>query len=336
MTLMSDSILCLLRDSGFDNTILTSLPGFTPDMCDSITHISGSFQRIVDGIRLTRQNGFQVCINVVMTHKNLNNGDALLTFLKNNPVDSVAITKVVPPCYASDLDDYVFTHEDVNSMLALMQCIRDQIGCRVTSLCAIPWCVSDNNDILADLSTKCAAGIVACSIDAITGCVTPCAHNETSYGNIYKQPLEDIWHNMQSFRQVSSLPKACQSCDKLYLCGGECRLTSKRISAPRYTLTSLIDSDTIRAVPQSEKSSFRSDQHLTVNRFVRLRQEEFGGTIINGQNELYVKDGLFRLVQMIQKMGSLSLNELSEYVEMNEAVFQIINSLIDAGIFEIK
>lgn len=335
LSLMTKKTIEELKNAGFENTILTSLPGFTPQDCDGITQVEGSFMRIVRGIRICRSAGIRICINTVFTQQNLHKGDDLLRFLKHYPVDSVAITKVVPPCYQSDISDYVFSKQDVQLLVDLMQKISKETACSVTSLCAIPWCLIKDWNQISGLSTKCAAGIVACSVDAITGAVTPCAHNEKSFGNIYNEPLEAIWKRMSLFRDPANLPLACQNCAILHKCGGECRLTASRVTKPVYELSCIEQSITDNAKHSTPSVTLKSTQVFRIPPFVRIREEKFGGTLTLGNHEIYVKSGLYRLFRMLKEREMFTGTELEAMVEMNDAVLKIFQILINQGFIEV-
>lgn len=333
LTLMTNAILERLKELDFNNTILTSLPGFTSETCDETTQSPGSFSRIRNGIQMCRNAGVRVCVNVVVTKKNLCQLKDLIPFLIETPVDGVAITKVVPPCHSSSVSDYVFSKMDVLAMLDFMQHIREKLHYPVTSLCAIPWCLAESQEQIKGLSTKCAAGIVSCAINAISGSVTPCAHNEKSFGCIYEESLGAIWNRMFEYRTLDILPAACKSCKMLYKCGGECRLIRSRNTTQKYHLKSIENLEIDGPDNHNDASYVQKAGLLQISPFVRFREEAFGGVISIGPHEFYVKRKLFEYIKDLKTRDIFTFDDIKGEMEMNKVASQIIQTMIEQGVF---
>lgn len=76
----------------------------------------------------------------------------------------------------------------------------------------------------------CTAGIATCTVLA-NGDVIPCPFLRVVAGNIYQQPLEDIWLNSKLFNQLRDRKKyqVCGKCKYLAYCGG-CRKSAFQTS----------------------------------------------------------------------------------------------------------
>ena len=73
----------------------------------------------------------------------------------------------------------------------------------------------------------CVAGIAACAV-LPNGDVIPCPFLRVKSGNIYEQPLEEIWLGAEVFnvlRDRSQYAEPCRSCENVSFCGG-CRSRS--------------------------------------------------------------------------------------------------------------
>lgn len=165
LTLVSKPIIeRLINQYNWGNTILTSLPGFTPEECDKITQVAGSFNNICNGIALCNGYGVKVGVNVVIKRSMIDQLPELIGFVKQNKIDMLSITRTVPPSYDQDNADYNFNSSDLKQIVDFMRRFHLETGIRVTSLCAIPLCLI--TDAAVDfLSTKCTAGIISCTIN---------------------------------------------------------------------------------------------------------------------------------------------------------------------------
>lgn len=234
-SLMTEDIAqTLVSDFDWHNTILTSLPGFTSADCDAFTKVKGSFQNIIRGIDVCLRYNIPVGVNVVVTKSIVYKLDQLNDFLEKYNISTLALTRVVPPSSNPHDDNFKLNEKDIRKMVSFMNVAAKKFNIKTTSLCSLLFCLLSELQDSIHLSTKCAAGIIGCSINGVTGEVTPCAHNEMSYGNIYEQTLAEIWQKMGQWRTMDFVPAECKNCAMLFHCGGDCRLNSFRLSERPY------------------------------------------------------------------------------------------------------
>lgn len=319
----------LVSEYNWGNTILTSLPGFTDEECDDITQVSGSFSNIEKGIDICTSYGIDVGVNVVVTKKNIDKLIQLYDFLDRHKISVLALTCVVPPVYNSNDDTFLLDRNDANKIVNFLNDVKKSYGIRVTSLCSLPFCLMDDTESVNLLSTKCAAGIIGCCINAISGEITPCAHNEESYGDIYKDGLSKAWRKMSSWRNGEYIPNECKSCNMLSACGGDCRLNTIRIKDKPYKLDGscrieLVSSQVVMTYDQSAIYAF--------NNKTILREEAFGAVVSIGMNEFYITTPVYQLLCILRKMGSFSHSDIDAIIAVNSTVEKILSQWISAEI----
>lgn len=330
LSLMTDSIAKILKEKyHWENTILTSLPGFTEEECDKITQIKGSFGLIEKGIEICIANNIPVGINVVITKSNLNNLNDLLDFLDRHNVSVLALTRVVPPVYDSDNSNFRLSKEDVNKMVDFLRLVKRKYKISVTSLCSLPLCLLDKEEDLELFSTKCAAGIITCSINGITGEVTPCAHNDISYGNIYEKSLFDIWENMRLWRTGEYLPSECENCKLITLCGGDCRLNASRFKNKPYHLEKR---NLHKNRNQENVFLMKNNIKYSFNQKTFLRDEEFGAVVSLGNNEFYVTHSVKDFILILRNKKEFTLEDILLICEMNDYMKKLLNQMLIAEI----
>ena len=149
LTLASSHFIdTLINQYEWKNTILTSLPGFSSEECDTITQVIGSFDNICKGIALCNNYGVKVGVNVVIKKSLIKRLPELIDFVKKNKIDILTVTRTVPPSYDQNNSDYNFTSSDIKMIVDFMRHFQLETGIRVTSLCAIPLClIQDTTDV---------------------------------------------------------------------------------------------------------------------------------------------------------------------------------------------
>lgn len=329
LSLMNDEIANRLVEYNWGNTILTSLPGFTEKDCDSVTQVSGSFLKIQQGIDVCINHGIPVGVNVVVTKENIDKLDDLYDFLDKHSISVLALTRVVPPVYDSEAFKYKIDRNDINKMVQFLRCVKEKYGVRVTSLCSLPFCLLDDSTDVELLSTKCAAGIIGCCIDAISGYVTPCAHNEQSYGNIYNNSLCDIWKEMKMWRDGQLLPSECEECKYLPMCGGDCRLNSTRVKNKVYSLNG---NCSIEIKKKQSKAVFDRQATYAYNNKTLVREEEFGAVVSLGVNEFYVTKPVYNLLCILKEMQEFNCSDLEEICVLNDFLIMTLSQWISTEI----
>ena len=331
LTLMTEAVADrLANEYGWENTILTSLPGFTPQECDAVTQTPGSYERICRGIDVCVSRGIPVGVNVVVTRANVGRLDELRPFLDRRRVSTFALTKVVPPAYGADDDRFSLDADDLNKIAGFLREVRNRYGISATSLCGMPLCaLNDPND--AELfSSKCAAGVVTCSVNGITGSVSPCAHNEQSYGNVFEEELADIWERMSEWRTGRRMRGECAECAALPACGGECRLACERLGdRMKYRLDGNFR---LPSRKEERKAGFDMNAEYSFNSYATLRKEDFGAVASLGVNEFYAAEPAYRLLLALKEKGTFGKEYISEICEINDALIKILGIWADAGI----
>lgn len=319
----------LVSEYNWGNTILTSLPGFTDEECDDITQVSGSFSNIEKGIDICTGYDIDVGVNVVVTKRNIDKLIKLYDFLDRHKISVLALTRVVPPVYNSNDDTFLLDRNDANQIVNFLKNVKKRYGIRVTSLCSLPFCLIDDTESVNLLSTKCAAGIIGCCINAISGAITPCAHNESSYGNIYSDGLSESWKKMLPWREGEFIPDECRNCSMLPVCGGDCRLNNVRIKEKPYSLDG-----TCKMALKSSLICEKYDKAVTYsfNNKTILREESFGAVVSIGVNEFYVTAPVYQLLCSLRNWGSFTYKDIKTIITVNDTVEKLLGQWIAAEI----
>ncbi|MBP1919438.1 radical SAM/SPASM domain-containing protein [Youngiibacter multivorans] len=326
LSLMTDTIASkLVHELKWTNIVLTSLPGLVPETCDDITQIRGSYKNIIRGIDICQKHGIPVGINVVISKKNIKDLELIFDFITQHKVDFVSITRAIAPLYDRDNPDFFLSEDEIIYIADVLEHLNAQFGISVGSITPFPLCIlKDISKYKNILSASCAAGISRCSIDAITGDISACTHEEKSYGNIYSDGLQSAWSNMYEWRNGLLINEECRNCDKVAYCGGECRMIAGTEVNVKYNLNKSVE---INYQPYMSIPQITKDTVFLIAKNVRYRREPFGGILRCKENECYVKENIIVLYEKIKNRTQISLNEFLEFCEESEYLYNAILEL---------
>jgi len=324
LSLMTDEIATkLTKELDWDNILLTSLPGLVPAICDKVTQVEGSYDRIVRGIDICQKYNIPVGINIVVSKKNLYELENLYDFVTNHKVDYVSITRAIAPLYDRDNPDFFLSEKEIVYIADILEQVHSRFGISVGSVTPFPLCVLKDISKYQDIvSASCAAGICRCSIDAITGEVSACTHEEKSYGNIYKDGLKFAWDNMHEWREGKLVNDECKECKYLPYCGGECRMIAGTEANVKYNLNKNAD---IKYVPYNPSLPITDDLEFKVSKYVRYRREDFGGVLRCGENECYVTENIIKLYEKIKDKDTVKVTDFYEFCDKGELLENTIH-----------
>lgn len=326
LSLMTDEIARHLTEKlHWDNILLTSLPGLLPEICDQITQVSGSYDRIVRGIDICQKYNIPVGINIVVSKKNMFELERLYDFVSNHKVDYVSITRAIAPLYDQDNPAFFLDEKEIKYIADVLEHVHSHFGIRVGSVTPFPLCILKDISKYQDIvSASCAAGISRCSIDAITGDVTACTHEEHSYGNIYEDGLKVAWDNMHEWREGRLVNEECRDCNMLAFCGGECRMIAGTEAHVKYHLNKNAQ---IKYTPYAPFAPVDKDTEFRISKYVRYRREPFGGVLRCAENECYVTETIIILYEMIKDRDTIKVSDFFEFCEENSFLYDAIIEL---------
>ncbi len=326
LSLMTEDIACKLKeDFKWDNILLTSLPGLVPEICDKVTQIQGSYMRIIRGIDICEKYNIPVGINIVISKQNLFELEKLYDFVSKHKVDYVSITRAIAPLYDQDNPDFFLEESEIIYIANILEKIHSKFGISVGSVTPFPLCILKDISKYQDIvSASCAAGITRCSIDAVTGEISACTHEEKSYGNIYKDGLKFAWDNMKCWREGTLVNDECKDCEMLSFCGGECRMIAGTEKHVKYHLNKNAD---IKYTPYAPLQCLQDDTEFKISQYVRYRREPFGGVLRCAENECYVSETIILLYEFIKDRKTIKTKDFFEFCEKNTFLYDAILEL---------
>jgi radical SAM protein with 4Fe4S-binding SPASM domain len=286
------SIVKAVKSNSQFRGLLISLHG-----ADSVTHsefsgIEQSFEETVESIKYASSHLVNVAVNTVITSKNFQQIEAIVSFVESVGAKSVSFSRYIGlnlPQISPNTIQLLSAIKSIEHMRFL--------GHRVCYGPCIPQCFAFSGAI------SCTAGIASCAIDP-WGNVKPCAHSRSYGGNIREKELLTIWNSssFESWRNI--LPTDCGTCSMLDACGGGCRAQMLLISSAKDPLMN----KPLKSIPLDEY------------KFQSTYRPKFLGEVIRETNRKFfiIKGGRVRMINQSAKKlldlldGDLSLEQIKD------------------------
>lgn len=134
---------------------------------------------------------------------------------------------------------------------------------------------------------------------------------------------------MNKWREGEYISKECKACKIISYCGGDCRLNNQRFNSKPFRLNKDCD-----IVINGSKAEILFDKELMYkfNKKTNIREEKFGAVISLGNNEFYVKQNTYLIIQHIRNKQIFDIKEMEKIVEINDALLVLLNKLVQAEI----
>jgi len=294
----------------------------------------------VRGIKVCQEAGLNVTANMVVTRMNQDQVFETGVFVKELGIKSFSATKATPCLGGTNFLEIGINREAFKQMLEELLRLENIVGMAVDVAMSYPLCgLGDVNRFKKFAQRSCAAGVTTCTIGA-DGEVRPCSFADESYGNLFSEPLFQIWDKMKDWRDGSRLPNICvNECQYFSLCGGGCRMEAK-FAGDRKGMDPLATnpSDVIYQLPTEVHSTptdfWEIKLRLTPN--LRLRSEEFGGIVApQGGLPIFLDQAGYQIIHRLQESKQpFSLQDTENLFSFSRDSQDFFYALSTKGVFQ--
>ncbi len=317
LVLMTEEIAQQLLSVGISR-ILTSLMSDNPELNDYIACRNGTWEKTVNGIKIARQAGMHVMVNMVLTKWNIGRIYQTGKFVHSLGVTSFAASRACSPIPLMEtFHKYLISAEEIRQSIDTLCKLRDELGMKIDTLTPYPWCIiSDVAKYEFLTRRRCSAGITNAQIGP-DGEVRPCPHSDRSYGSVFEEGLAGSFAKMKDWRE-QAYSGACKKCKFFKHCAGGCTIelsygSYKAIGATlcEENVTRLPDRK-----PEQPRPTISPDDELSFVDTVVIREEEFGGSIFSRDSyEIHVDHDSFELSRKLKgrKFTAREVAEMSAF-----------------------
>ncbi|KHE90679.1 MAG: hypothetical protein SCABRO_03575 [Candidatus Scalindua brodae] len=223
LTVLTPDIIKTIRECNVE--INTSIHSWNHLLHDKIAGNQGAFIKTKQNIKLLKEVGAPVNVNMVVMKSNCSDVYQTGLFAKSLGIDSFSAGKVVPSVYSNNFNELKLDSDQVVTMIEALILLKEKDGMLTEVSSILPACIIESPERFKEilLNKPCSAGKTMCAISA-DGSVKPCIREPNSFGNIFIDDLSVIWDRWESWKDDSLLPQLCKDCLYLTKCGGGCRL----------------------------------------------------------------------------------------------------------------
>jgi len=338
LTLVTEEIAKELKR--FKSNVLTSILSFDSKLHDSITSSKGSFERLLEGIKILQRYKVPIGANMVVMQQNMNQIYETGKFMHNLGVYTFRATKVHPAQGSTGFEKLKLPSEKISFIFDELLRLKNDFGLKVDSLTTYPICLLKDLERYGQflLKRSCSAGKTGCTIGA-DGQIRPCGHSDHKYGNAISESILDIWPRLKEWRDGSLLPNECKECKYIIQCSGGCRMDCK-FYGKIDSMDPYATSKDFVLIPQKPKDVPLLDlnESLIVNPLLILRKEDCGVTLIsNGKVLATVSHDSAKLLTDLSKQQFTLNHVFSKYkVDFNNNTHLFFSSLYKRNVINLS
>lgn len=229
-TLLTNKVVEDLKNVGVQR-ISVSLDGSNPSSHDRFRGVEGSFNDVLEGIEILKNEGMPFQINTTITKKNVDEIEEILNLSQELGATALHIFLLVPTGRGEELEDQEISPQKYEDVLNWFYEKKDEVDMEFKATCAPHYyriMAQKGGEFgkngLDSKTGGCLAGKAYCFISR-TGEVYPCGYLPIKVGDVTEKDFKDIWRYgevFQDLRNPSNLKGKCGECEYKKLCGG-CR-----------------------------------------------------------------------------------------------------------------
>jgi radical SAM protein with 4Fe4S-binding SPASM domain len=223
-TLITEEIAQYLSEKKVD--LVISLPSINKKVCDSVCCANNVVDKLSKVWPLLKKYHITTNVNVVINKLNISTLYETLTAIKELGFIARVGMAQRPINASSEYLKYELDKNDFNYIVKQVIKAKKELNLKIDFSVCMPDCAfSDPYELKAIEKGDCFGGTLAYAI-CTNGDIKACQCDTMVYGNILRDPFEQIYEKMVAWRDGSLIPSACEGCKRLDSCRGGCRVES--------------------------------------------------------------------------------------------------------------
>jgi radical SAM protein with 4Fe4S-binding SPASM domain len=329
VALVTDDIAEFLKKHRI--SVFASYPCGDEKICDRITGIKGSFQRLSHGLSILQKNNVSFTPNMVVSKINIEYIESTVKQLVDRyHVKSISLTRVGKPVNSTnEFDRFLLDREDIKTLLSLSIKLQKMYSINIGASVPYPVCSLNTQEEYNTFAGKraCSAGKLSYVISS-NGTVKACARDSESYGSILEEEFSVIWNRMGHWRDDTLIPEECSQCKTFTKCYGGCRVDMLPFTGKCNELDTIAD---LSKLPVTYKStpkpipSFDRNANFQVASGLKVQEENGFIRVAANEQPVYLTISAWTF---LKENKNFSLNDFCEYFSMEEQTAEaVINRL---------
>jgi radical SAM protein with 4Fe4S-binding SPASM domain len=198
---------------------------------EKLTGVKGSYEKALDAIRLSVDEGLNISSNFVLTTENVACLDDTISLLYSIGLRQITLTRFTPTGIGAGNSNLQLTREQlIKALYTAKQKMDEFPDLNIIAANSIPYCALPND--LNFFSSYCHFGASRFYID-INGNVLMCGMSRIKIGSILENNFKEIKNMSKEFAEHilgTDVPRQCKSCPDFSYCRGGCRAAALALS----------------------------------------------------------------------------------------------------------
>lgn len=306
------NILPILNHSNHFWGFLVSMHGRTAATHESFTNVKNSYQQMIDGIKAIRDFKLPFFTTTVIRDEVVDEIESIAELALELGAETINFNRYL----GLKNGKLVATDEQLRRAIREVERLRKEKGYPTYIGNCIPQCFEEYEYPEFQIN-----GVTNCTIDPIGN--VRAGHHPEVFGNVLKQPIEEIWRNHIVKSYLENTPAVCKECIYAYTCPGGSRALANKLGLLQDPLIG-------QAIhhPRERKIEMPRERIPSLNRFAKIRQEDFG-CIVYDLNTMYplsaAKETVVELFALEQTLEAMAQS-------CGEGVLELIAELYDSGL----
>lgn len=197
---------------------------------DKMTHIRGSWEKSIKGVREILKAGGNVVPVVVITKHNVNQLGDTLDFISSLGCKRIMLNRYnIGGKGCSNPLEVSASAEELRHAFTVANKKAAELGFFLTSNVCSPVCLLNPADYPLIGFGHCSFNVLRRPITLdINGNIRLCNHSPVVAGNIYEKTMEDILFSDYTEQWETEIPEFCKPCKEWNICKGGCRAASEQ------------------------------------------------------------------------------------------------------------
>lgn len=309
-----------LKDVGLDH-ILTSLNSYDSSTVDFMANKKGSFEKIINGIKIASDHGIRISVNMIISDVNKNHVYKTAQFCSEIGAQRIFATRLVPSINVDNPDETVFHLDKDGALSAIDDLLKahSDFGIGIGTLISYPLCLlGDLNKYKDFVGRGCPAQRGNRMVINANGETHACTHESKNYGNVFDIGIKEAFRRMIKWHDGTYLYSECEKCKYINVCGSGCRSAANSYFKRMDERDPLfIGKDAIKipyeiSIPKEIIQAVDSGNSFIVPNRIRFREENGFYTInVRWANAFTITNELADfLIQKQKDKGHINVNNM--------------------------
>jgi radical SAM protein with 4Fe4S-binding SPASM domain len=213
------------------------------DIHDHMTGHPGSFEKVVESIKMLSELGANICVATVLTKLNIDRFRHTLAFAQQLGIKRLMIARFnIGGRGIENVETLLPSLTDLRGAFCIANEFSQTNGMRISANVCVPLCIIDPGDLPHIPISTCASDAKKRPITLdFSGNFRICNHSPHILGNIHCDSLIDMFDSPYVKSWEVDCPDYCSGCSQWHACRGGCRAASEQTGRTLHAVDPIVE-----------------------------------------------------------------------------------------------